>query len=292
MHHPLLIALLACALPACAVRGRERLPTPAAAHLQNATLDELIQKLQAQQQAIQTLDATVQIEPSVSSRMRGEIVHYRDVRAFVLIRKPALLRMIGQLPVVRSTAFDLASNGETFGLYVPSKNRFIVGDSNNGKRSESALENLRPQHILDALLWQGPQPESEQAALELAPDDTQHYYVVHVLRRGDAHLLLARKLWFERAALTLERLQIFDAGGMLETDARYSDYADFGGIPYPKEIAIDRPQDGYGLILTVEQLRFNQPIADDKFRLERPSGAELVNLDQDRAPAREAAAGG
>ena len=269
-------------LSGCAVRQRERLPAAALASAwQKATLAELLDKIRAQQDAIRTFQATVEIEPSVTSLQRGEIVHYRDVRAFILIRRPALLRMIGQYPVARTTAFDMASDGERFGLYIPSRNRFIIGNSREGRRSDSALENLRPQHILDALLWQGPEPGREQAVLEVSAEGPTSYYIVHVLRpAGERGFVLARNLWFERRKLTLERLQIFDDDGEEVSDARYVDYAEFSGIPYAQKITIDRPQDQYGLALTVSKLEFNLPLEDDKFRLEQPPGTELRNLEE------------
>jgi outer membrane lipoprotein-sorting protein len=277
-----LVSCIIASLTGCVVRNRTPLPpAPLAPSLQSATLEELLERVEKQQAAIQTLDAVVQIEPSVTSEQRGEIVTYRDVRAFVLIRKPAHLRMIGQYPVVRSTAFDLVSDGERFGLYIPSKNRYIVGNSQGGKRSKSALENLRPQHILDALLLEGPEAGREQAAREVASEGRKSYYIVLILRREDTGgLLLARKLWFEREHLTLARLQIFDPNGEVETDARYSSYAEFSGISYPQQIVLDRPQDDYGLMLTVTEMEFNQPLEDDKFEMARPSGAEIVDMEQ------------
>ena len=285
LHQLASIALLfgvAVSLAGCAVARRDRLPAaPATLPWKSATLDELLEKVRAQEGALRTLNATVEIQPSVSSALQGEVVTYRDVRAFLLIRKPADLRMIGQYPVVRNTAFDLASDGEHFGLYVPSKNRYITGDSRGGKRSKSALENLRPQHILDALLWESPEAGSEEAALEVASAGRKSYYIVLIVRRGpEGKLLLARKLWFEREALSLERLQMFDDNGEIATDAHYSDYGEFSGISYPQSIAIDRPQDEYGLVLSITNLELNQPLEDEKFRLERPAGAELVDLDQ------------
>ena len=196
--------------------------------------------------------------------------------------------MIGLYPVARTTAFDMASDGDGFGLYIPSRNRFIIGSSRQGKRSESALENLRPQHILDALLWEAPEPEEEQAVLEVSDEGPMSYYIVHVLRSGrERNLVLSRNLWFERRNLSLERLQIFDATGEEVTDARYLNYADFSGIPYPQRIQIDRPKDRYGLALTVTKLEFNLPLEDEKFRLEQPPGSELRNLDEP-SPAEQA----
>jgi len=277
----LVVFSIAAGLNGCLIQKRTKLPPAPPAALQSATLDELLEKVHKQQEAIQTLDATVEIEPTVSSAQKGEMVTYHDVRAFLLIRKPAFLRMIGQYPVVRNTAFDLASDGEQFGLYIPSKNRYITGNSREGKRGKSALENLRPQHILDALLVEGLQPGQEEATLEVAKAGQKSYYIVLILRRGqDGGLLLARKLWFEREHLLLERLQIFDAQGQMATDAQYSSYGEFSGISYPQQIVLDRPQDDYGLALSVTQMRFNAPLEDDKFQMAQPAGAEIVNLEQ------------
>ncbi|HWP84114.1 MAG TPA: hypothetical protein VNN17_02915 [Terriglobia bacterium] len=276
------LVCLATGWSGCAVQNRIRIPTaPAAAPLRETTLPELLQQVRRQQEAIQTITATVQVQPSVTSPQRGEIVTYRDVRAFLLIRKPADLRMIGQYPVVRNTAFDLASDGERFGLYIPSKNRYLVGDSRGGKRSKSPLENLRPQHLLDALLVAGPQPDREEAVWELAREGQNSYYIVLILRRREeGGLRLARKLWFEREQLTLARLQVFDEGGEVETDVRYSSYGNFSGIPYPQRIVLDRPLDDYGLELTVTDLKFNLPLEDAKFEMAPPAGAELVDIEK------------
>jgi outer membrane lipoprotein-sorting protein len=257
-----------------------------------ATLAQLLDQVREQQDGIETFQATVDIEPSVTSIEREEIVHYRDVRAFILIRRPADLRMIGLYPVARTTAFDMASDGDGFGLYIPSRNRFIVGDARGGKRSESALENLRPQHILDALLWNAPEPDGEQAVLEVSYDGRMSYYVVHVLREtNEGGLVLDRNLWFERKNLSVERLQIFDATGEEITDARYADYGEFSGIQYPQKITINRPKDRYGLTLTVTKLEFNLPLDDEKFRLEQPPGTELRDLEQPSAAERAKTSG-
>ena len=278
----LALGLLFVSLPGCAVRRREKLPPAILAPvLQKATLEELLAKVLQQQKDIQTLNATVGLQPSVTSMSKGEIVHYRDVRAFLLIRRSAFLRMIGQSPVVRSTAFDMASDGETFRLYIPSRNRFIMGKSQGGERSESALENMRPQHLLDALLWKPPEAGKEEAVLEAAQEGEKAYYVVHILRRsGEGNLALARKLWFERQGLTLERLQIFEDSGEAVTEVRYSNYAGFSGISYPQQIVLDRPQDHYGMILTISKIEFNQPLGDEKFLLEQPPGTELIDLEK------------
>src|SRR5581483_12000572 len=164
----LILFLSIWGLSGCLVRRRERISpvAPSSAIWKSATLSELLGKLQSQMGSIQTLDVTATIEPSVSSLDKGEIVHYRDVRTFILIRRPGFIRMIGLYPVVQNKAFDMASNGDTFQVYIPSKNRFIIGKNTSEKKSKSAIENLRPQVILQALLVEGPEAGKEEALLE------------------------------------------------------------------------------------------------------------------------------
>jgi len=287
----LILCILMWGLTGCLVLRRQKIPVaaaPAALAWQTASLQELLGKIKAQQDAIQTADLAATIEPSVSSPAKGEIVTYRDVRAFILMRKPFSLRMIGLYPVVQNKAFDMASDGERFRLYIPAKNRFIIGMSREGgARSKSTLENLRPQHILDALLINGPEPGKEEAALEAfaEAEAESSYYIVHILRSMPEHgLVLARNIWFERRKLSLVRLQVFDDDGEMVTDVHYSNYAQFSGITYPQEIVVDRPKDLYGLRLSLTKLEFNQPVGNDKFLLEQPPGTELINLGRQSLP--------
>jgi hypothetical protein len=279
------VVLIVCVLSfsACAVQRRENLtPVQVVPVLQNATLDELLAEAKAYEDAFQTMQATVELQPSVSIAEKSEIIHYRDVRAFLLIRKPTFLRMIGQYPVLRGTAFDLAADGQKFLLHVPSKNRLITGENEGGGRSKSARENLRPQHILDVLLWRGPDPEREQAVLEVVNEGLRSYYVVLVLRSGSGTKQgLSRKLWFDRENLSMTRLQIFEEGGVLATDARYSSYADFQGNEFPSRVVINRPLDNYGLILTITKLEFDLQLDDEKFQMSPPPGAEIVRLGEE-----------
>ncbi len=287
-RYPALLVLwiLLWGLTGCLVRRREKLPAsanPAAAPVRlTASLQELLEKIKTQQDAIQTLDAIATIEPTVRSPNSGEIVNYRDVRTFILLRQPAFIRMIGLYPVVQNTAFDMTSDGEQFRVYIPAKNQFVIGKSqDNGHRSNSALENLRPQHILDALLVKGPEPGKEEAVLEVYSEGSNSDYLIHILRTIPGQWpVLARNIWFERRGLSLARLQVFDDNAEEVTDVLYSDYVQSSGIPYPREIIVERPKDFYALRLLISNLTLNQQIDDEKFRLGQPPGTELKNLDQ------------
>lgn len=275
----LLTALIALALPGCLVRKLKVVRPGIAAtdKLQTATLEQLVAKLRLWDQQIKTLNLTADLEPSLGSVQKGEIAELKDVRSFVLVRKPDDLRMIGLYPVVRSRAFDMVSDGETFKLHVPAKNKFIVGKARLDQPSPSKLENLRPQHMLEALIV-APPAKNERAFLENDTDEVHAYYIIHTVREAGGRLLLNRNIWFDRVNLRVMRQEIFDEQGDIVSDSRYSRYDTVSGVQFPKEISIMRPKDEYGVKLTMEKVELNQPLGDDKFALDQPPGTELMNL--------------
>src|ERR1043166_3895820 len=121
--------------------------------LKSATKAELVAYINSQAAKIQTMQATVDIATAVGGEKKGKVTEYQEIRGYVLARKPAMLRMIGLFPIVRNRAFDMVSNGQDFKLWIPPKNRFVVGRNDlQPHNTQQSLENLRPQHIYDALL--------------------------------------------------------------------------------------------------------------------------------------------
>src|SRR5208283_1894218 len=116
------------------------------------SLAELVAKIDASSEAVHTLTATVDLAPTAGSVYSGVIKEYHDVKGFALVQKPSTIRLLGQAPVVRTNIFDMVSNGEEFRLYIPTKQKFIVGKTSLRRPAKNALENLRPQHILQALI--------------------------------------------------------------------------------------------------------------------------------------------
>jgi hypothetical protein len=66
-----------------------------------------------------SFSATVDMVPALGSSEKSKITEYKDVRGYILFRKPADIRIIGLYPVVRNKAFDMVSNGKDFRLYLP-----------------------------------------------------------------------------------------------------------------------------------------------------------------------------
>jgi outer membrane lipoprotein-sorting protein len=290
----LVVVLAVLPLSGCLFRSRRVERQYSTAPLKTATQAQLLEYINTQASKIRSVQATVDIDTSVGGAKKGTVTDYKQIRGYVLIRKPAMLRMIGLMPIVRNRAFDMVSDGRIFKLWIPPKNRFMIGrndiETHNPKQ---ALESLRPQVIYDALLLPEVDPQSEIAVMEsgyeTVTDAKRHKlqqpdYEIEIIRKGKNGWFLSRKIIFSRTDLLPHRQLIYDDNGNVATDSRYESYKDYAGINFPNQIQIDRPQEEYNITLTIVKLQVNEPLTDDKFALEQPPGAEVVHLDQPQAP--------
>lgn len=269
--------------------------------LKTAPQQQLIDYVNAQAARIQSLQATVDIDASAADFKNGRATDYKEIRGYILVRKPFMLRMKGLLPVVRNTAFDMVSDGKQFKLWIPPRNKFVVGPSNAGAQNDSLnnasnaqrLESMRPQYIYDALLI--PEISSDEIAVlengyETVLDSRRHRveqpdYELAVIRKGPQGWYLSRRVEFSRIDLLPHRQRIYDQQGNVATDAHYQDYKDFSGTMFPSTIKIERLRESYDLTLNMVKLEINKTLADDQFALEQPTGADVVNLNEQNASA-------
>jgi outer membrane lipoprotein-sorting protein len=257
--------------------------------VKDATQEQLLDTYNRMAQGVESVNATVELKPTAGSKYSGVIEEYHEVKAFLLAVRPADIRVIGQAPVIGTTIFDMASDGETFRVSIPSKNKFLVGRVMAERASNKPIENLRPQHLLDALLW--PEIRKEETVLfEESNDEKARYYVLTVLR-GGYRTEIWRKIWFDRADLQVSRLESYGLKGALLSDIRLSDWQSLltdqehpagaaanGVTSFPRAIRIDRPHDDYQLDLQLSKVILNEEIPRERFKLEQPSSSELVRV--------------
>ena len=288
-----LVLLAVVPLTGCLFRSRKVEQPVNTVQLKTATQQELIDYINTQDARIQSIQATVDIDTTVGGVRKGKVTDYQEIRGYVLARKPAMLRMIGLMPIVRNKAFDMVSDGDRFKLWIPTKNRFVVGRNDIETHNlAQPLENLRPQHIFDALLLRRIDPQSEIAVLEndteLVTDAKSRKvsradYVIDVIRKGEHGWMLSRKIVFSRTDLLPHRQLLYDAEGNVATNAVYGKYKEENSVDFPWQIEIARPQEEYDITLNIVKLELNQSLPDDKFMLEQPPGAEVVHLDKPEA---------
>lgn len=285
---PLFLAILPTV--GCVFRTRPVEDQYSKTPLKESTQQGLIDSINQQCHAIRSLKATVDIDTSAGGVKKGHVTDYKEIRGYVLVREPAELHMIGLMPIVRTTAFDMVSDGKQFKLWIPPKNRFVIGlNQMKTPNTDQPMENIRPQNIYDALLIPCIDPESDIAVLEngyeILHDGKGHRvlqddYELTVIRKYDKGWGLSRKIIFGRTDLNPHRQYIYDEDGKVGTDARYAEYKDYDGMTYPSRIEIYRPQEEYDITLNMLKVELNTALRDDQFVLEQPEGADVVHLDR------------
>jgi outer membrane lipoprotein-sorting protein len=283
----LLLCLLLLVSTSCLVRRRSiaRKGGQINQALLVADRQSLVDAIARQYEAIRDFNAEINMVPALGSTEKNKVTEYKDVRAYILFRKPTSIRLIGLYPVVRNKAFDMVSDGTEFKLFVPARNRFIVGKNEIDQPSANKLENLRPQHFHDAMLVKPIDPAADKLLLENFTDEDNAFYILEVIHEnGNQQLQLTRTIWFNRTDLKLARELIFDTAGNILTDARYSDWKSYDNVPFPKHIEINRPRDEYAVVIDIVKMDINKGVGPEKFVLDQPEGTTLQLLGQPVTP--------
>lgn len=260
-------------------------PAGTPAPVQTATRQQLVASYNSQAGAIQSINASVSMRLTAGTDYSGVFKQYHEVNGFLLAQKPANIRVIGQAPIVGTNIFDMVSDGETFHIFIPSKNKFLVGPANLRRESAKPIENLRPQHLTEAIFWT-PIPDDAPVLFEADDEPGARYYVLSVLSSAPGQSTstvsppdwqIVRKIWFDRVDLSVARLQVYDASGSVAADVRYTQWDIFSGTRFARQIALTRLSEDYGLRIGINKLTANQPVPADRFVLQQPPGTELVD---------------
>ena len=262
--------------------------------MQTATLDDLLTKMAKQYAAVHSLQMTVEIAAREGGARQGEEKDYPSFPGIILLRRPADLHLIMQLPVARSRALEMVADGKNFKLLVlQPKCQARAGSEQVMKPSAKVLENLRPPVIRDALQIPPVGPDefvtlTEESRL-IAPARGRKEaieepdYDLSVLRRkaggGDAHVLQRiRVIHISRVTLLPYELDLYDGNGRVQQTVSYSKFQKFGDIEYPMTILIKRPLDEYTLKLDIGKLLLNPDLEDEQFKLAIPEGCPVQEM--------------
>jgi outer membrane lipoprotein-sorting protein len=286
----LAVAAVALSLSGCLARTRaveqRQVNT---SNLLQATLPQLVEKINAEARQIHSVNATVEIATSIGGAKKGQVTDIQQIKGYILEKDPDLLHVIGLLPLVHSRAFDMVSDGKTFKLSIPPLNKFITGPADEpATPSKNTLENLRPHVFFDSLLLHEIRPD-EIVVLEQGSQVVQDSrnkkktwqipdYVIDVIEKSGEWWRLERKITFERTDLRPHQQMIYDATGQVATQATYENFSDYSGVSFPSTITIVRPKEEYTIVLTIEKLELNPPLTAEQFTLQQPPGAQVTML--------------
>jgi outer membrane lipoprotein-sorting protein len=283
------LVTLAPALTGCLTHIRAVPKTHPPEVVMSATLDQLLSQVDSRFNQFQTINATVEIVASEGGARQGQIKEFPSFSGFIFLRKPEHLRVLMRLPILGSQALDMVSDGKIWKLWVPPKKIAMTGTSEAPDPTQHGLDSLRPKVIFDSLLVRGLAPDqvvdmTQDSRVMPDPKDKKQLieepdYELTILEppQGQtAHTL--RVIHIGRSTLLPYQQDLYDENGHVVTQAFYSNYQTFGDIQFPMKIEIKRPQDQYGLAITITKLTLNQKIEDDQFDLKFPEGVPIKTV--------------
>jgi outer membrane lipoprotein-sorting protein len=294
MKNPLTLSFLlitmSTGLTGCLSTTRAVQRTQAPEVYRTAGVEQLEKEVSDRDAAIRTLTASVLITASTGGGKEGEVKTYTSFKGYIVVRKPKNLRVIMQLPVLGSEALDMVSDGNTFTLLIPPRNKAIIGTNKVTKPSKNGLENLRPAVFLDSLLVPGVGPDEYVTLTEstrVIQPQTKHQPVIEepdydlsVLRVKSDHVMQReRVIHISRVNMLPFQQDIYNDQGQVETQATYENYQAFGDQQFPSTINIRRPLDEYTLKIDVTKLTLNKELPDDQFALQIRPGMTVQKME-------------
>jgi hypothetical protein len=297
------LAAAALALPVlltgCLVT-RRKLPVPKAPPIvQTATPEQLVKLIDGRCKNLRSLNATVEMRATVIRAQKGESSEYPSIRGIILLKMPDMLRVFGRVPVVGTRLFDMSSDGQTFTLWIPSKNEAIEGPAQETQHpSSNQFENLRPGFFIDSMVVRCLAPGDEYyvtADTDTVEDASKKHlilepeYLLNIVHRkaNSQELAPVRVIHFHRDDLLPHQQDLYDDEGNLRTQVFYERYADFGANRYPSVITIKRPVEQLQLTLTVDKVSENVSLPDEDFQFaaQMPVDTKVRHLNGARAEA-------
>ena len=287
--------LLFAALPAltgCLSTTRSVMQTHAPAQVLTSSLDSLVKTTTERYDYIKTLKASVEMQASTGGGKQGKVVDYTSFNGYILLRQPGDFHFLGLLPAIHTRMVDMVTNGDTFTMVIPPKNRAVTGSNTVTAPSANALENLRPTMFTDSLMIRSAKPGELVSLVSderiFQPDPTKKYLVsepeydlaiFRPVENSSQELKAQRVIHIGRQTLMPYQQDIYDDKGQLVTVTNYEDYKLFGDVTFPSKITIRRPLDDITLHMTITQLSLNQPLEDDQFEVPKiPASYQIQRL--------------
>ena len=276
-----LLSLLGCG---SAVKKRTQIEVPVGyQQVREATLEELVQIINDNYARLSNVSVRdMKVEFQEGSIEEGYFERYRQARGYLIAKRPDSIYVSIQHPLTRSTVITMATDEGNFEIWVPSDNKYLMGKTNLKPNDKRPLYNVRPEHLLSALLIE-PIPTGNPTilhALEEDLDSNSKYYVISILEapaEGTRTALLKRKLWVERSRLGLVRQRYYNEGHLVST-IRYSNLFQVGSNIVPSGVEVERLKERYTIRLQYqhETVAVDRQLKAGIFQIPFPPGAQRV----------------
>jgi hypothetical protein len=248
------------------------------------TLDDstLLAAYNRQANQIRSMHVEALMQAPAAKKPRGGRQQW-EIPVLLDLVQPDLLRITGSLPSTSSRGFEMASDGREFRFLLPEngRRRFLVGPADAPPQSENPQENLRPQPILDAMLWRKGRLSDSSAPPIAGSGDRTVAIDLPRSRTGDE----TGEIVFDLRQGIVRSLILRNAAGTVVSEARYSDWQTIDSLAdgpgkgcFPRHIQFHEPAGNYEITLRILRIVFNADIPKSAFQLSPPQGVPVVPL--------------
>jgi len=244
---------------------------------QEATLDQLLELINRNQQLVHSLTASLQVGFNF-----GTPGKYDNCNGQLMIESPDKIRLTGYRALI-PTIFLMVADADNYWVYIPSKKKAYQGlTAENGvppqKEEEVSIEDIKPHEILAALMLDNkiiPSQYEREAYLDILPN----MYIINIVEiKGNGLLYPVRRIWVEREGLRVVSHQLFDSEGRLRSEVYFRNHRQIEDATFPWLVVIKRPWEGMSIRLTFQKIKINQPLNPNAFHFQPPEDVEVIKL--------------
>ena len=239
-----------------------------------ATVAELVEGINVRADSIRGIKADLDMSfiraPGEKSRgCQGKLVAFRARAA----ADGSRIYLKGYKSLIPSF-FTLISDGTGFWLHIPSEKVVYTGPYDRTETADTAEVDLEAADLARALFVE-PFAPADIAGLS----EESGVYIVTLTRNG----ALRRRLWIEKKMFAVVMEKYYNPAGGEDLELRRSKHTLYGGVQYPLEITIFKPDSGREISLLIREFTLNPAgIPPEAFRFEAPIGTKVIRLDEDR----------
>jgi outer membrane lipoprotein-sorting protein len=255
----------------------------------SAPPERLVEIINRRYDGINALSADVTFTATQGGALNGSEKTITPFPGHILVRKPESLRVIGYVPIVHTPAWDMASDGQTFKLWIPHDNKVVEGSNTVTQVSSNSFENMRPYMFVDSMIIPKIDPDDllsvtgdsdtvvnpKTRKLEIRPE----YLLTVSTRQGNSNLLLTKRvIHFSRIDLRPIEEDIYGPDGQIQTQTIYGPLQTYGDQHFPGTVTIKWPLQEQQILVTIQVLRINLHLEDTTFQLAVPRSAVVQEL--------------
>jgi hypothetical protein len=234
---------------------------------QNLSVQQIRDALLSNSSKLTTLRADVEMV-LMTPDLKGPI----RCNGLILYQHPKNFRAMGSR--FATTVFDLASNGDTFRLYVPREKNVYTGNCNTFHKIEDLGINIFPGDMINLFNYRDVL-EGINPVLEVWPA----FWLLHALEASEKNVQLKGNLFIDRVYGEAFRFEIFNPDGSVRFQAIFTNYAAYNGCRIPQKIDVRWPEHKTSLSMTFSNIRANETLDPKVFNLTIPKEAHTIVLD-------------